>query len=35
MNEYRMSNWKRTYESIPVPAELEARVREAIRRGRR
>lgn len=35
MNEYRMSDWKRSYESIPVPAELEARVREAIRRGRR
>ena len=35
MNEHRMSDWKRSYESIPVPAELEARVREAIRRGRR
>ena len=35
MNEQRMSDWKRSYESIPVPAELEARVREAIRRGRR
>lgn len=35
MNEHRMSDWKRSYEFIPVPAELEARVREAIRRGKR
>lgn len=35
MNEYSMGDLKRAYDAIPVPMELEARVREAIRRGRR
>ena len=35
MNEHSMDDLKRAYNAIPAPAELEARVREAIRRGRR
>lgn len=35
MNEYSMGDLKRAYDAIPVPMELEARVREAIRRGKR
>lgn len=35
MNEHSVGDWKRAYDAIPVPMELEARVREAIRQGKR